>query len=541
MSATETADRNLRLLSRGVCARSEHILAECVTRIGLESFKDPLLLERARIRRLLPEVMLITTLNLENDFELQKSADIQAFYRSVLTRQLTPEIESLGPQNPMYLLCMALIEEAEVSFEALNASEISPHWLLAIEMAIDFTRTDILLKLVQIFVQKDPSMLEILMVVRSVTDRLKFLPQYADIPKFIETLLLLETIYQKDALPEYAHKITCNLAEAYELSGETDKALYYCKSLFDTELSAHAKYLAGRVSVRANGLEDGCQYYGMFLSDLIDKSREALPDAVLDAQRKADENEEKNFPADIAGSALRDLSRVLAPLGIKPFLVSGTLLGYARTGGFLTHDKDVDVGIFGWDDQFQIFDRLMKSGLFSVDALSLRGQDGYVLSAVHVLNGMAIDIFFYHELAGKYVTGVTYTWGYTVNFEFSKFDLKEVDFCGARAYVPDDIEKNMAENFGEGWRIPDPDYISHLESPSLCQKGEPVHFFVAYDKMAGAIMKKHYLKALRIIRFMEQYKDNPLNFSPALKAKISDWAQDGLAKAATDQEVAEHA
>ena len=173
--------------------------------------------------------------------------------------------------------------------------------------------------------------------------------------------------------------------------------------------------------------------------------------------------------------------------------------------------------------------------------MSLRGQEGYVLSAIHVLNGMAIDIFFYHELAGKYVTGVTYTWGYTVNFEFSKFGLREVDFCGARAYVPDDIEKNMTENFGEGWRIPDPDYVSHLESPSLCQKGEPVHFFVAYDKMAGAIMKKNYEKALRIVRFMDQYKDNPLNFNSALKEKIFAWAHDGLAKAAAAKEVAEHA
>ena len=542
MSATKNADRNLRLISRGISARSDSVLTQCVTRVGIEGLDDPHLLDLARMRRLWPEVMLIATLNIENGFELQKSQDVQAVYSSVLGRKLTAEIDALGSKNPVHLMCRALIEEGECSFVDLIDSEISPHWLLALEMSIDFTRTDLLLKLVRIFVQKDPNSLEVLLAVRAVTDRLRFLPSFADIPSFIDALLLLEELYKKDALEFYLTKITCNLAEAYEMAGETDKALEYCHAIEGSELSAHASYLAGRISVRAGRLDDGCRYYGDFLSKLIDNSNSKELDATKQAEEKSETEDDKEFPADIAGQAMRDLNRVLAPLGIKPFLVSGTLLGYARNGGFLTHDKDVDVGIFGWDDQFQIFDLLMKSGLFSVSADSLRGKDGYVLSAIHVLNGMAIDIFFYHELAGNYVTGVTYTWGYTVNFEFSKFGLKEVDFCGAPAYVPDDIDKNMSENFGPGWRLPDPDYISHLESPSLCQKGEPVHFVVAYDKMAGAITKKNYDKARRIVRFMEQYPDNPLNFSPALKAKIFDWADAGMAKKAVESiEVAEHA
>jgi hypothetical protein len=59
--------------------------------------------------------------------------------------------------------------------------------------------------------------------------------------------------------------------------------------------------------------------------------------------------------------------------------------------------------------------------------------------------------------------------------------------------------------------------------------------------MVGAITKKNYDKARRIVRFMEQYKDNPLNFSPSLKAKIFAWADEGQAKAAASKGMAEHA
>ena len=43
-------------------------------------------------------------------------------------------------------------------------------------------------------------------------------------------------------------------------------------------------------------------------------------------------------------------------------MVSGTLLGYARTGSVLSHDKDMDVGLFGWEEQFEIVQRILDSG-----------------------------------------------------------------------------------------------------------------------------------------------------------------------------------
>lgn len=42
---------------------------------------------------------------------------------------------------------------------------------------------------------------------------------------------------------------------------------------------------------------------------------------------------------------LRDLMEESSKLGMRPFLMWGTLLGFIREGGFLTHDYDIDLGV----------------------------------------------------------------------------------------------------------------------------------------------------------------------------------------------------
>jgi len=43
---------------------------------------------------------------------------------------------------------------------------------------------------------------------------------------------------------------------------------------------------------------------------------------------------------------LRDFMEESSKLGMRPFLMWGTLLGFIRDGGFLVHDYDIDLGIF---------------------------------------------------------------------------------------------------------------------------------------------------------------------------------------------------
>ena len=238
-------------------------------------------------------------------------------------------------------------------------------------------------------------------------------------------------------------------------------------------------------------------------------------------EQNAEETEKKKkaFNVESAGQALQDLRDALSAANVQPFLVSGTLLGYAREGGFLSHDKDVDVGVFGWEKQFEIVDALIKSRKFRTDFQSLRGERCNTLVARHVATGYCIDIFLYRERDGKVVTGVDSDFGYVQEFAFTPFQLREVDFLGTRFFVPDNVELNLAENFGE-WRIPDKDYISHLESPSTVDPGGLIHMLVARLTLISAIPTHKTERIRRVANILRQHVDAEHAIEPALLDRI---------------------
>jgi hypothetical protein len=47
----------------------------------------------------------------------------------------------------------------------------------------------------------------------------------------------------------------------------------------------------------------------------------------------------------------------------------------------------------------------------------------------------------------------------------------------------------LEENYGSGWRVPDPNYFVKLESPALVQRSGPVHAFVARHEMIDLIQR----------------------------------------------------
>jgi hypothetical protein len=221
-----------------------------------------------------------------------------------------------------------------------------------------------------------------------------------------------------------------------------------------------------------------------------------------------DKEARNSFDPVQASLALLDLQNALAPIDKKAFLVSGTLLGFHREGQLLAHDKDIDVGIIGWEDQFEVANALLQSGHFGLDSRRLRGSKTYHIPVRHIETRVSIDIFIYHEDGGKLVTGVESYFGYLQKFAFTPFGLSKVGFLGIDFYVPDDIEKNLAENFGN-WRQSDPDYISHLQSPSTVDVGGKVFQIVGRIRALEAIRGGKYEKLSRVIQIMEQHQGRP--------------------------------
>lgn len=194
--------------------------------------------------------------------------------------------------------------------------------------------------------------------------------------------------------------------------------------------------------------------------------------ATLREKEAMAEHYHPKFDPVTAARALFDLQTVLAQSGQKAFLMSGTLLGYAREGGLLAHDKDVDVGIVDWESQFDVVIALLRSGLFQVSMKNISGERTYYIPIRHVATNTWIDIFVYHLEDGKLVTGVRNAFGFVQRFAYTPFELEQVTFLDIPFHVPADIDRNLTENFGSGWRVSDPNYLSLIEAPSILNAGD---------------------------------------------------------------------
>jgi tetratricopeptide (TPR) repeat protein len=225
-------------------------------------------------------------------------------------------------------------------------------------------------------------------------------------------------------------------------------------------------------------------------------------------------NEPKLFPIPGENSytegkgklALTDLFTLANKSNIKLFLVSGSLLGYAREGGILDHDKDCDLGIIGIDQLDIFLKELSSNPFFSALPNYYKYNDTFQQPIIHLPTGTWIDIFVYHAIGDKLITGVDIQFGYRQTFSFTPFNLTKVDFLGLDVYVPDDFDLNLSENFGD-WKTPDKHYISHIESPSLVEKNSLIHFLSIRLWIIRSIQYKSLGKLDKLISKLKTMKD----------------------------------
>jgi len=199
-----------------------------------------------------------------------------------------------------------------------------------------------------------------------------------------------------------------------------------------------------------------------------------------------------------AEGTLISINKALKKRGLKPFLMSGTLLGYAREGNLLPHDKDVDIGIIGWENQFTVAEALLETGHFKIDLSQLTGRNRFLLSANDLRNGIAADIFIFHDMGDHFLHGIDFDMGLTQKFRFSKFELEEVEFLSEHFYVPSDIDRNLSENYGD-WRSPTPSYVVTLESPALCDKDSETQLLLTYLELLKTLLNDNSFERIKRI------------------------------------------
>jgi hypothetical protein len=472
-------------------------------------------LDAARALRQNATVVFLATLAVEN---LPRPLPFQrwlAVYQSLLRGQATPELGAMPARQPLRLVAEAVIRREALEPAALKKGHGGiDDWFAAAELAIDQLRFDLLEQMVRELVRRKIDVQDGLRLTKRLFNRHPFIPKSVDTDALGRCYSRLRDhlIARLPAVDKVRSRLALFAAHCHFHSGNYPAAIEAAQRATTVEDRIHAAFDIARSHCFSGDLDQSLVWLDRLVELMCAHGPIQAPQPAAQV-RSADEPEpdkeaRNTFDPVQASGALLDLQNALEPIGKKAFLVSGTLLGFHREGGLLAHDKDIDVGIIGWEDQFEVASALLQSGHFGLDSRRLRGHKTYHIPVRHIETRVSIDIFVYHEEGGKLVTGVESYFGYLQKFAFTPFGLDKVGFLGIEFYVPDDIERNLAENFGD-WRQSDPDYISHLQSPSTIDVGGPVFQIVGRIRALEAIKAGKFEKLARVIRIMTEHQHRP--------------------------------
>ena len=242
-----------------------------------------------------------------------------------------------------------------------------------------------------------------------------------------------------------------------------------------------------------------------------------------EAPRKTKTNEV--FASGLAEQELKDVNRILRDAGLAAMLISGSLLGCIRENKILPHDKDVDMGIIGWENQYKLMDVLSASGEFFIDARDLKGEQTYLIAATHCRTRMPVDFFFFHDRGTHFRHAITFDIGHSLYFNFSKFQPLEHEFLGEKFLIPSNFETNLSENYGD-WRTPNSEYVVTLDSPALEDPGSEDYQLQALVEIVNGFLMNCTANKMRHI---VQKAQTSLHFPPLLKQRTHQLMAEWLA------------
>jgi hypothetical protein len=322
---------------------------------------------------------------------------------------------------------------------------------------------------------------------------------------------------QEDAAEQIAQLI----GEYCHFAGEHLQSIaWYEKIARSSDKSIISQFQIARAHGHMQDFDQALAQMDEVLDRVCAKTSEWINKNFHNADADGDKASNAQFDLSAAADALTDLQHSLSAVGLSPFLVSGTLLGYARNRGFLSHDKDIDVGIFASQNIFDVVTLLSQNGLFEVKYKYLRVENTFQVPIIHRRTGMSIDIFVYHPQGDKLITGVQSNFGYTQNFAFTPFALETVQFLGIDFSIPANAALNLEENFG-AWQVPDPYFISHLECPTTVDVGGTVYMVVARLEMLRSLVEGKKVKVDRIAKILGHWSASPHAMAPALIAQLA--------------------
>ncbi len=520
----------LTRLNSALIQGHEDDLVQCLSEVDLDDLLSQETIRKVRARGKSTMCIFLCTLAVANEVDARNAQVWLDCYQSITTRTMRDGLLRMPANNILRLCVQALVERKPLTKPDLgNAKGSDANWHDAFELSVDSRDWVTAVSLLETLGLKKIATTRWLKLSKALSERQPMLVDDTGIPNVDVDYVRLARLYDlctQAARNAKAHEVVGSLtflrARSLEAGGRHAEAIGLLRPLDKGRDSLRMK-----VTIARNQCKSGDTAACIGELDAAIRNYRLEPAQAMQTQPaeeaadgiSQDKPKDKTFNVAKASEALGDLARIFKDNGLKMFLVSGTLLGYEREGKLLDHDKDIDIGVIGWESQYEICLAIQKSGLFTVSPQYLKGSKAYYIPVVHNLTNMCIDMFIYYPQGDKLVTGVDFFFGYRQTFAFTPFELKPVTFLGVDMHVPQDTALNLEENFGN-WRVPDASYISHLESPSTMDKGGPSFMLTARLTALGALIKKKPVKLRKVIEVLTRYSDRPLAMPGELLATL---------------------
>lgn len=300
-------------------------------------------------------------------------------------------------------------------------------------------------------------------------------------------------VLEKDDFHRAARRLSFYARRGWtRLNLSKDFVYVFCNQMQIEELDAMRRFLLRRRAAHPGGVIDCDLAYvsamkavvlatdgldPQNISQALDEFRRDADAVLANIQDNpasfTDSVEDKNresFSQDRAATALVDFSKEMKTFGQRWFVLSGTLLGIVREGGFLAHDYDIDAGVMADEvDVFALHRLLGHTKQFKCSELEWQvtfepSPSGPCVTRKPVFfkvsheNGIYIDIFIHHREDEK-------IWHASSLFRWDNYDFKLAPYClaGVDVLGPENADLYLTENYGN-WRIPVKDFNSALDT-----------------------------------------------------------------------------
>ena len=163
-----------------------------------------------------------------------------------------------------------------------------------------------------------------------------------------------------------------------------------------------------------------------------------------------------------AWATIDDVMEVMAGTGIPYFMSNGTALGMVRANGPLSHDNDIDLGIFAEDwDAERLVAAFNDHPMFELDGGHPQyGDPNRTKIFLRHRGGTWVDIWRFYADAGKvWNEGLLVRWGTT------PFGIEHRTIKGREVPLPSDPERYLEECYGD-WRTPNPRFDAFCDGPN---------------------------------------------------------------------------